>query len=186
MPSPSKSPSMRPVRVSEKLRQAYHWFEDSIQNLKDRVLRQKREELTSTGKRLSPEEVVELVDELEEIQRELIPREKRHEEISELLLAHWAHTGVEEIQGKLGKTLFHASFTVSIDPKVIAKGDISEGWYIAMSDRRLVAEKMLSYAQKIGQELTSLILKAARASVSVSITPPSSRRIKSGSPDEDE
>lgn len=176
----AKGDTQRPVRISEKLRKAHLWFEEGLAKLKARMVDRKRQELTVSGPKLKPEEVKALTDELEEIQRKLIPLELRHEELSEKLLAHWAHTGITEVEGNLGKTLFHPSFTVTIDPKILEKEDVSDSWLVAMSERRLVPEKMLSHAEKIGLELSSIILKAARASVKVNITPPSSRRPKSG------
>lgn len=182
----SQSRTARPVRISEKLRKTHQWFEEGIQKIKGRALQRKKEDLVSTGPKLKPEEVMVLVDELEEIQRKLIPLENRHEEISQKLLAHWAHTGVSEIQSTLGRTLFHVNFKIDVDPKILGKEDVSDGWFMAMSERLLIPHKMLAHAQKIGQELCAMLLKATRASVTVNITPPSSRRKKSGQPEEDE
>ena len=129
------------------------------------------------GSVLDPGELIKLVDELEEIQRQLIPLQLRHKKISGKLLPHWGHTGIAKLKGKLGETIFPVSYTISVSPDVLKAGLTAEQWR-AVTELRVNPQLLFGLAEK-NEAVRSLILKAVRASAQVKIFPPSSRTLKS-------
>ncbi len=178
------SQKSKPVNVSAKLRKASPWFEEGAERAKDGAIKKRRVDFETQGSKLKTNELVAIADELEEIQRKLNPLLTRHEELSAPLLAHWGHTGIEEIEGTLGKTLFSTSVTLSVDPDAIEKG-LTEGQWRTVTKRLLDAKLALAMGER-DEIFRSLIIKTIKASAKVTITPPSSRRPKSGETGEDE
>lgn len=133
---------------------------------------------------LESDDLLRLADELEEIQRELNRLGVRHEEISEALLAHWGHTSVEEVVGRLGKLLLSPSFKIAVDPDTIQRA-LSDAQWKGVTARVLNATLLLALGAK-DESVRPLIIRAIRASATIKITPPSSRRPKSGQPEDDE
>lgn len=177
------APKVKPVEVGKKLRDANQWFEEGCKKVKEAAIDKKRAELHAKGPELKSKEVRAVADELERIQRELNPLEERHRELSEQLLAHWAHTGIEEIEGELGKMLVSVSFKIAVSPEVVERG-LGEQ-YRKVQERRLNPTLLLALAGN-DQDVQQLAIRAARALVSVKITPPSSRRPRSGQTDAEE
>lgn len=174
------TPKAKPVEVGKKVRAAAQWFEDGCERVKKSALEKRRDELRAGGRALKPAELKVAADELEEIQRKLNPLQGRHDELSELLRVHWAHTGIEEIVGDLGNTLIAPSFKLQLDPATLRKS-LEERW-VRATERRLNPSLLFLLAEN-DQNVRQLAIRAARASVSVKITPPSSRRPKSGQTD---
>lgn len=176
----------KPVEMGKKLRDAHEWFEKGAGKPKEVALEKKRVELRANGPKLTGAELQRVADELEQIQRQLNDLGTRHDELSERLLAHWAHLGVEEleIEGGLGKTLIGSSFKLSVDPDLLAK-ILTEAQWRTVTERRLNPSLLLVLAER-ESELRAAVVRAARASVSIKITPPSSRRPKSGQPEDEE
>lgn len=173
----------KPVEVSKKVRTAAPWFEEGCKKAKESALEKKRDELRAGGRALKPVELKAAADELEEIQRKLNPLQERHDELSERLLVHWAYTGIEEIEGDLGNTLIAPSFKLQLDPDAV-RGGVGESWAKA-TERRLSPPLLFSLAEK-DETVRQIAIRAARASVSVKIIPPSSRRPRSGQTDVEE
>lgn len=172
------------VNVGEKLRKTNPWFEDGAKKAKEGATEKKRIDLRASGSKLTATELRETADELEQIQRKLNELEARHKELSGPLLAHWAHTGIEEVESELGKTLVALSFKLGVDPAATAK-TLTETQWRAVTERRINPQFLLAMAER-EPELQPAIVKSIRASVSVKITPPSSRRPKSGQPEEED
>src|SRR6185369_12257878 len=114
-----KSYKVEPVGIGAPLRKSHPWFDTLAQKAKDAAVKNRQKQGRTQGPKLSPEQVVELSDELEEIQRQINPLDVRRKKIVEELLAHWAHTGIEEIDGTLGKTLISLSFELGVNPRII-------------------------------------------------------------------
>lgn len=181
-------PKQKPITVESKLRKlaAYSWFEEAAAKIRAAAIEKKREEKKKDGPRLSPKDLTAVADELERVQRDLNPLLARKEELSGRLVAHWGHTGVEEIEGTLGKTRITASMSLCVDPQPIEKSVTPIQWR-AITRRILQAPLMLAMAMK-EQKLQPMIGKATVATnIKVSVVPPSSRPPKKGeSQDSDE
>ncbi|MBI2609988.1 hypothetical protein HYW53_02320 [Candidatus Giovannonibacteria bacterium] len=167
-----------PVNISSKLRKDHRWFEKALEPIKNKLLSDKRKELALTGPKLTPRELVKIADELEEIQRELNPLLIRHKELSDQIAAHFGHTGIKEIIGNLGRTEISTPYIIKVDPKIIEKEMPEE--MAAMTERRLVPERMLLHLQRNWDVLSAAFLKAIMGRVSIYITLPSSQRPESG------
>ncbi|MBI2625602.1 hypothetical protein HY442_00060 [Candidatus Parcubacteria bacterium] len=181
---PKGAPKTKPVEVGKKIRQSFPWFEDGCAKAKEAALKQKRALLQQSGRRLKSEELQATLNELERIQRELNPLEERHEELSGMLLAHWAHTEVEELKSLLGVTLIAPSFKVSLSPDT-AQAELSPTQWQSATERRLNPQRLLALADR-EHDLRAPVLKAVRVSATVKVTPPSSRRPRSGQPENGE
>lgn len=179
MPVATKVPKPEPVSIGSKLRKSNAWFENIATRAKDDATKERRKKERAKGPLLSEKDLSSLADELEEIQRQLNPLESRRKEILERLLPHWGHTGLEEIESSLGKTLVSTSYELYVDPDVI-KEKVSNAAWLAMTARILQAPLLLAK----GKDATEVRDAAAKAIVvkrmKVSITSPSSRRPKSG------
>jgi hypothetical protein len=175
-----------PVNVSAKLRKASPWVEDVAKRAKNAALKKRRQEERNQGVRLRNDQLVELVDELERIQLLLNPLETRREAIVRKLLGHWGHTGVEEIEGTLGqKTLIAPSYELCVDPQVV-QSVVSAGIWKAVTLPILQASLLVSAGQEAPQ-IRKAVSKALRVKkIKVTVTASSSRRPKSGKPDDEE
>jgi hypothetical protein len=174
-------PKQKPVTVESKLRKlaAYSWFEEAAAKIRAAAISKKREEKRKDGPKLPPAELTAVADELERVQRELNPLLAKKEELSGKLVAHWGHTGVEEIESALGKTRITASMSLCIDPEPIEKSTTPLQWR-AVTRRLLQAPLMLAMAMK-EKKFQPIIGKATVATnVKVSVVPPSSRSPKKG------
>jgi hypothetical protein len=178
-----KAQKIEPVGVGAPLRKTHPWFDAVARKAKDAAVLQRRKQGRTQGPQLPPEKVVELADELEEIQRQINPLDLKRKGIVEQLLAHWAHTGIEEIDGKLGKTLISLSFELGVNPRIIknALGDVLWKRVTALT---LQPAKLFALSKQPGARL--VVQRAARVrKLKVAVTPPSSRRPKSGAPEEE-
>src|SRR5256885_16430527 len=112
-----KLPVPEPVGVGKKLRDAYSWFEDSVQKIKAAAVEKRRKKERGNGPQLSGDDLVKIADELEEIQRQINPLVIKRTELVKKIVAHWGHSGIEEIEGKLGNTLISTSFKLVVEPQ---------------------------------------------------------------------
>jgi hypothetical protein len=179
MAAKSKAPKPEPVGVGARLRKAHTWFEDLATRTKDEAIKGRRKKERAKGPQLSPEELTKLADEMEEIQRALNPLENRRKEILEKLLPHWGHTGIEEIESRLGKTLISASFELCIETDV-AKRALGDTLWQKVTARILQAPLLLAEGKRSTQVRDAITKALAVRKLKVSVTPPSSRRAKSG------
>jgi hypothetical protein len=179
MPAKAKVPKGEPVGIGVKLRKAYPWFETLAQKPKDTAISNRRKLERANGPQLGGDELTALSDELEEIQRQLNPLENRRAQIVKDLLAHWGHTGIEEIEGRLGATLISTSFELALDPDEVKK-TVGEALWQKITARVLQAPSFLREGEKM-----MVVRDAAEKSLRVrklriSVTAPSSRGAKSG------
>lgn len=173
---------LEPVSVSAPLRRSHPWFDALAQKSKDAAVKLRQKQGRTQGPKLSPERVVELSDELEIIQREINPLDVRRKKVVEELLAHWAHTGIEGIDGKLGKTLISLSFELGVNPRIIRNAIGDELWKKATAVT-LQPARLFLLSKQTGVRLA--LQRAARVKkLKVSVIPPSSRRPKSGAPED--
>jgi hypothetical protein len=174
-----------PVGVSAKLRRANAWFEDLATKVKNEALKRRRTAGRNAGKELDSLRIVELADELENLQRQMNPLEIRRKEIVEDLVAHWAHTGVEEIEGLLGKTLISQSFELGINPRTF-QAKVTDAVWQKITERRIEPAKLLAEAKRNDVVKSALEKALLVRKMKVSVTAPSSRRPKSGAPEDEE
>ncbi|MDB5244557.1 MAG: hypothetical protein JWN18_427 [Parcubacteria group bacterium] len=172
----------KPVNIISKLRRASAWIEESSKDLKAAAINRRRKQERTRGEQLDSDKIVTLVDELEEIQRKLNPLENQRASLVEQLLAHWGHTGVEEIEGALGKTLISTSFELAVDPDVIEK-NISVPLWRRLSARTLQADLLLTESNRTPKIRDAILSALVINKLKVSVTSPSSRRAKSGETD---
>lgn len=170
--------------VPAKHRKGFAWFEESAKDAREAARRDRRRAERNKGKALSDEELDKLCDELEMLQRELNPRLNRAKEIGALLLAHWGHTGVAEIETMLGKTLIVESFEYSVDPQVIRE-NVSEAKWVGITTRAIQPIYLLTLAAK-DAIVRATVGEALAARLKLSVVPPSSRRPRSGETTEGE
>jgi hypothetical protein len=171
----------KPVTVESKLRKlaAHSWFEEAALKAKAAAIQKKRDEKKAGGPKLPPSKLVALADELEQVQRELNPLLIKKEELSAQLLAHWGHTGIEEIESGLGKTRITPSMSLGVDPEPLEERLTAPQWRAVT--RRIVQAPLLLAAAMQERKLRPIIGKAITASnVKVSVVPPSSRTAKTG------
>jgi hypothetical protein len=178
-----KAPKVEPAGVSADLRKAHSWFETLAEKVKELAVTKRKKTGRTKGKELPPEQVVKLADELENIQRQINPLDVRRKEIIAELLGHWAHTGVEEIEGTLGKTLISSSFQLAVNPAIVQKG-VSVSTWLRITERTIDPAKLLSKAKNNEKLRTALDKALLVRKVTISVTPPSSRRAKSGALEE--
>jgi hypothetical protein len=174
-----KTPKPEPVGVGARLRKAHAWFENLAARTKDHAVRDRRKKERAKGPQLAPDKLVELADELEMIQRELNPLENRRREIIEQLLPHWGHTGIEEIESPLGKTLVSTSFELGVDPESLKKAIGDTAWQ-KVTMRTLQAPLLLAEGKTAAGVRDAIAGALAVRKLKVSVTSPSSRRPKSG------
>jgi hypothetical protein len=171
----------KPVTVESKLRKSkpFRWFEDAAVEVKQQVIQKKRDEKKAKGKKLTSEELTAIADKLAKIQEELNPRLAEHESLSEQLLAHWGHTGIEEVESAKGKTLITTSMSLCVDPDPIEEDTTPAQWR-AVTKRTLNIPALLLLGQD-DEKWRGRIGKAISATnVRISVVPPGSRRPKSG------
>lgn len=181
----TKAPAAEPVGIGAKLRQAHPWFEALAQKAKDAAVKRRRQTGRAKGPPLEPSRLVELADELEEIQRELNPLLTKRKVIVEQLLAHWAHSGIEEIESTLGKTLISLSFELGVAPEAIRKAVGDTVWQ-KVTERTIQASKLLAAAGQLGFVRDAIATAITVCKLKVSVIPPSSRRAKSGAANDEE
>ncbi len=170
------------VGVTKKLRQAYSWFEALAESVKNQAISKRRRAERAKGPQLKPEKVVELVDELEKIQQQLNPLLERRETLVGQLLPHWAHTGVEEIEGKLGKTLIATSFELTVNPGYLEQA-LSKPVWQKVTERALQPIRLLAEGKENADVRTATASAMQVKKLRVSVISPSSRRPKSGKPE---
>lgn len=179
-----KSAEMEKVSMGAKLRKAHPWFDALLQGAKAAELKKRRVAERAKGPELDPAQVLATADELEELQRQINALEIRRKELGAALLAHWAHTGVEEIEHPLGKTLISTSFELALDQEVVRQSVSKPLWY-KITERIVGAGKLL-HAGDTSLPVRDVIVKAALVQrLKVSVTPPASRRPKSGMSEEE-
>lgn len=177
----------KPVTVDSKLRKlvANAWFELVGAKAKIAALNKKREEKRKDGPKLPPDKLAAIADELEGVQRQLNPLLIRKEELSAQLLAHWGHTGIEEIESSLGKTRITPSMSLCVDPEPIEARTTPQQWQ-AITKRIVQAPLLLALAMR-EKKLQPLVGKAIVATnVKVAVVPPSSRTAKTGEGQDDD
>lgn len=170
----TKSPAARLVGLSADLRKAHAWVEPLAEPSKSNALQKRRVEERTKGSVLEAAKVAELVDELDALIKRVGPLEKRRKEIIAALLAHWGHTGVEELEGMSGKALVSASFQLCLDPAAV-KGKIGETLWervvlpvlqaeflVAEGDRFLEARDALAEALRVRKLTMSVLSPASR------------------------
>lgn len=171
----------KPVTVELKLRKAaaHRWLEEAAEAVKEAAVRKRRDDEKKGGPRLSPQELAKVADELEEVQRELNPLLTRKDELSKRILAHWGHTGVEEIESGLGNTRITASLSLVVDPEAVEEKLGAAQWKAVT--RRVLQVPLLLAAAIRKQDLRPAISAAVKAvNVKVAVVPPSSRTAKKG------
>ena len=167
------------------LRRVHRLFEDLAQKEKDAATAKRRQEERARGRLLSPGELGRLSDELEHIQRTINPLLERAQGIKQAILAHWGHTGVEEVPGSLGNTLIATSFELQLDAEAV-RANIRLGVWNAIT-RRVIKPALALSAGKGDAALRDALASAIRVGkLTVSVTPPSSRRPRSGKTDADD
>jgi hypothetical protein len=181
-PEPKK-PDVAPVQ--SKHRKSNPWLETAATPLKRQAVRERRRTERLKGNKVPPQELTFLADELERIQREMNPLLTKRDVIIDKLLPHWGHTGVEEIESTLGRTLLSSSFQLCLDQDTL-KNALSESQWQRVTRRVIEAQRLLADA-KTDPKLRAAIKKALRVKkMMVSVVSPSSRRPKSGEPGPDE
>jgi hypothetical protein len=175
----AKTSKPETVGVSAKLREVFAWIEEAAEKAKRDAVAGKRKKLRTKGRELRSQELLETADELERIQRELNPLLNDLEIAADKLKAHWGHTGVEEIEGLFGKTLLSTSFELCLDSNAVQEG-VGEGKWRTISKR--VLDPQLALGESLTDEdLRTVLCKSVRVKkMKLSITPPSSRRPRSG------
>ena len=174
---------MELVSVPKKFREAHSWFEKGSEEKKKKATEIKQAKVRVLGRQLSANRLQAISDQLERIQRKLNPLENRHAKLSRWILAHWGFTGIQEVEGKLGRTLVHESFQFALNQDVV-KGGLTADLWERGAPRRLEPARILVLAKE-SESLRFLVLKALRVQKpKISITPPSSRRPKSGQAEE--
>lgn len=173
------------VGIGSKLRKAYPWFETASEPIKKKAIEKRRKEERQKGVQLASERLIELSDELERIQRELNPLEIRRKEILAEILPHWGHTGIEEIEGKLGKTLISTSAELCVDQGAFRAACGNATW-LKTSERTLQPRAMLDEGKRNTKVRDFLATDTIVSRLKVVVTPPSSRRPKSGETELDE
>jgi len=180
-----KAPKPKPVSVIKELREAHPWIGPLAKPAQDAAVAKRRKKERAAGPKLSEERLRELADELETIQRRINPDLARQEEIKKELLAHWGHTGISEIESSLGNTLISQSFSLGADPDVVKNAVGSRQW-VGMTARILQPERLLTLAAN-DEALRETLKKAVVVSkLTLAVTPPSSRRAKSGQPSDED
>lgn len=177
--SPAVQPKAKPVTIPQKLRQAYPWLMRFVKKAQAKVVASRREKERALGPKLSIEELKAVADELEAIQRRINPDLERMDKLKERLKAHWGHTGVTEIKSPLGETLISFKMSVGVDPESIRPAVSKYTWLRRLTDRVLQPEKLLAYAGR-DEALQATVGDALSVTLEVSVTPPSSRRPRSG------
>ena len=172
------------VGIGAKLRKEQPWFETLIQKAKDAAIKKRRQGERARGAELTPERIARIADELEEVQRQINPLENRRKELGLELLAHWGHTGIEEIEHPLGKTLISTSFEMAVDPATLKEAAGDTVW-AKITERTVQAQKLLSLGRESTLVRDAIEKAVAVRKLKVSVTPPASRRPKSGATDEE-
>lgn len=181
--SKGKTPAkQKPVTVESKLRKAaaHKWFDEAAAPSKAAAVKKKRDEARALGPELSSDKLKAVADELERVQQELNPLLVRKEELSRQILAHWGHTGIEEVESGLGNTRVTTSMSLGIDPAQLEE-KLTPAQWSAVTRRIVQAPLLLAQALK-KEEIKSLIAGTTitATNVKVSVVPPSSRTPKTG------
>lgn len=177
----ASKPKAEPVGIGKKLRDAHPWFETQMQKTKDRAVEKRRKAEQKNGPQLDPERVAQLADMLEALQRQINPLENERREILKQLLPHWGHTGIEEIEHPLGKTLVSTSFELCVKPDTL-KELVGDTVWQKITERALQAALALEEGDRNTLVRDAIERAAKIKKLKVSVTAPSSRRGKSGAP----
>ncbi len=183
-PIASKAIAAEPIAVGAKLRKVHPWFESLIQKAKDAEVLKRRKNERLKGGEIVTSRVREIADELESLQREMNPFEIRRKELTHELLVHWGYTGLEEIEHPLGYTLISTSFEMALDPAVIQKA-LNDSQFAKVTARIIQAAKLLNEGMQHAAIRDIIERAVVVRKLKVSVTPPASRRPKSGASDED-
>lgn len=172
------------VKVNARLRKMHPWFEELMEPIKEESVRKRRKSERTRGVKLSPERLASHADALEALQKELNPLENRRRELVKILLAHWGHTGISEIESLRGRTLITASFELCFDADEVRREVGMAHWH-ALTERVLQPGRLLTEAAD-SPHLRETVEHTARVRrVKISVISPSSRRPKSGETDGD-
>ena len=181
---PTSQKSKR-VGVGSKLRKAHAWFEMLTAGIKATAYEARQKKEKKNGKKLSEDELIQVVNEIETLQQQINVLETKQDKQKAKLLAHWGYTGVEEIETALGKTLISASYELCVQSDVVKAG-IGDNVWRKITERVLQPELLLAEGKE-NEELRELAADAMKvAKLRISITPPSSRRPKSGEGEDEE
>jgi hypothetical protein len=182
---PPQRPKSKQVGVGSKLRKAHAWFEMLAAGVKATAYEARQKKERKNGKKLNADELTQVVDEIETLQRQINTLQNKQDKEKEKLLAHWGYTGVEEIETTLGKTLISPSYQMCVQSDVVREG-IGNNLWRKISERVLQPDRLLMEGKE-NAELRELAADAVKvAKLRMSITPPSSRRPKSAEGEEDE
>ncbi|HUO50095.1 MAG TPA: hypothetical protein VMU25_00775 [Candidatus Paceibacterota bacterium] len=179
-----KKPAPKIVTVDSKVRAKYPWLDEFAAARKATALDERRKKEQANGKLLSVDALKRLADEYEKIQRQINDLKNDQEKIRDMmLLPHWGHTGIQEIESSLGNTLFVPGWTLGLDQDVVQRRISRESWY-RNSERVLKPMSLIAEgdtATKKAPRERAAIMEALRvAKFQIAIIPPSSRRQKSG------
>ena len=175
---------LNPIGIGKKVRESHPWIDEVTKKAYDLAIKELMRKWRRRGPELAPQRLVRLADKLEKIQRTLNRLERRHEVISKALLAHWGHTGAREIESMLGKTLLSTSAKYSINQDGFKKR-LPVGTWQNLSER-VLAVALLAEQGENDAGLRKIARRFMRVKPTVNVTPPSSRRPKSGRADYDE
>ena len=179
-----KKPAPKIVTVDSKVRAKYPWLDEFAAARKATALDERRKKEQANGKLLSVDALKRLADEYEKIQRQINDLKNDQEKIRDMmLLPHWGHTGIQEIESSLGNTLFVPGWTLGLDQDVVQRRISRESWY-RNSERVLKPMSLIAEGDKATKKAPrerAAIMEALRvAKFQIAIIPPSSRRQKSG------
>ncbi len=175
---PQKPAKPETVSVGKKIRDAFLWFEHSTQAAKEKENKRRREDEKKLGPQLAPEQITALVDEQEKLQQEINPKLDRIDAISAQLKAHWGHTGVTEYTGTEGKALVSLSYMIALDQNPI-RTKVTPNRWVSITERVIAVRELLEVAM-VDTDMRKIVQGAIVAQLKVSVTPPSSRRPRSG------
>lgn len=177
-PRITKPSKPKAVGVSSDLREKYNWFDSLAEDVLAAEVEKSRREKRKDGLKLSAKRLESVLGQIERIQRELNPLEKRKERLVKRLVAHWGHTGERELTDALGNTLITISPSMGLVPEVIREKVGEEDW-MKFVVTVLKPEHLLLQAdvdEKIRAHIRSAIVVTQ---LKVQVTPPSSRRPRS-------
>src|SRR3989338_6661013 len=181
MATKPRIPNPDTFSIDSKQRKANPWVDDLAKDLKAEALGAKRAEARKGGPKLPVVDLNKLLDEYEEEQRKINQAGTRQEEIAEELKAHWGHTGVEEIEHRLGNTSFTLSYSLAgLSEKL--KSGISEREGIKITKPIPQAALLLGLAATDPSVRKALAKALTVKELKLTIKAPSSRTEKSVAP----
>lgn len=179
MAKEKKAPTAELVPVDAKLRKLYSWVDALAVNVQNRAVMERREKERLRGPQLSAEQLRTLADELDSNQEAMNRLSRRRDEITEKLLAHWGYTGIKQISSLHGQTLIATQFQIGVDPEIL-KREIDAKLWRRITAAVLQPGLMLIAGQNPGLMRDAVAKAIAVKQLKVTVTPPSSRRPKSG------